>query len=128
MTALRQLQTQQLRPSSCSSISTRAIAPAATTTSSWHMTAFMPRSMVPVSAASSISSAGTSSDERVQRERRMPASSKPSVVTKHSNAQKSRADNNTRAVAGALAVPHSVADGSATRRARGGRIEGGSDG
>ena len=37
------------------------------------------------------------------------------------------AQNDPRGVAGALATPRSVADGSATRRARGGRIDGGSD-
>jgi hypothetical protein len=42
--------------------------------------------------------------------------------------QKRPVQNDPRGTAGALATPRSVADGSATRRAHGGRIDGGSDG
>ena len=42
--------------------------------------------------------------------------------------QQSPAQHDPRGVAGSLATPRSVVDGSAARRARGGCIDGGSDG
>ena len=144
--ALQQLQQlQQLAQHRCSSTlstSPSSTTAAATTAQSSRATALMLRSTVPVSVASPTSSAGASCDESVLRTRSTPSppgsytqvsgmastTTTTTISTQTRGGQKRPVQHDPRGDTGALATPRSVADGSATRRAHGGRIDGGSDG